>query len=172
MGNKSFTWTTKNGEDFHGISSSCQLSTDLFFRSCVVFSSCCCVLLSHSWDNWRDESMNSSRWATESSKSFRSIWGMPKRHDDKSVNVVIILFSYFDGLVPDCSISSANALEILQSCTKPSIWFVGYCGLLLPHSTDLVIIGSTNTSLPDWWQAINWRKCSFIIHLNPANTLQ
>ena len=26
-----------------------------------------------------------------------------------------------DGLVQDCSISIANALEILQSCTKPSI---------------------------------------------------
>ena len=29
-----------------------------------------------------------------------------------------------DGLVQDCSISSANALEILQSCIKPSILFV------------------------------------------------
>ena len=27
----------------------------------------------------------------------------------------------FDGLVQDCSNSSANALELLQSCTKPSI---------------------------------------------------
>ena len=26
-----------------------------------------------------------------------------------------------DGLVQDCRISIANALEILQSCTKPSI---------------------------------------------------
>ena len=29
--------------------------------------------------------------------------------------------TYPDGLVQDCSISIANALEILQSCTKPSI---------------------------------------------------
>ena len=29
--------------------------------------------------------------------------------------------SYIGGLVQDCSISIANALEILQSCTKPSI---------------------------------------------------
>ena len=28
---------------------------------------------------------------------------------------------YFDGLGQDCSISIANTLEILQSCTKPSI---------------------------------------------------
>ena len=33
---------------------------------------------------------------------------------------------YFDGLVQDCSNSIANALELLQSCTKPSIssWLV------------------------------------------------
>ena len=30
-----------------------------------------------------------------------------------------------DGLVLDCSISIANALEILQSCTKPSICWYG-----------------------------------------------
>ena len=29
---------------------------------------------------------------------------------------------YIDGLVHDCSISIAKALEILQSCTKPSIY--------------------------------------------------
>ena len=29
---------------------------------------------------------------------------------------------YFDGLVQDCSNSSANALELLQSCTKPLIY--------------------------------------------------
>ena len=29
--------------------------------------------------------------------------------------------AFFYGLVQDCSISIANALEILQSCTKPSI---------------------------------------------------
>ena len=29
---------------------------------------------------------------------------------------------HIDGLVQDCSISIANALELLQSCTKPSIW--------------------------------------------------
>ena len=28
------------------------------------------------------------------------------------------------GLVQDCSISIANALEILQSCTKPSMWSI------------------------------------------------
>ena len=33
-----------------------------------------------------------------------------------------IVWRFIDGLVQDCSISAANALEILQSCTEPSIW--------------------------------------------------
>ena len=33
-----------------------------------------------------------------------------------------VIAIHFDGLVQDCSISIANALEILQSCTKPSIY--------------------------------------------------
>ena len=43
------------------------------------------------------------------------------------ISHVCIIISYstndqkLDGLVKDCSISIANALEILQSCTKPSI---------------------------------------------------
>ena len=31
--------------------------------------------------------------------------------------------NHVDGFVQDCSNSIANALEILQSCTKPSIWY-------------------------------------------------
>ena len=31
---------------------------------------------------------------------------------------------YINGVVQDCSISIANALEILQSCTKPSIFLI------------------------------------------------
>ena len=31
-----------------------------------------------------------------------------------------------DGLVQDCSNSIANALDLLQSCTKPLIWYIGY----------------------------------------------
>ena len=32
---------------------------------------------------------------------------------------------YFEGLVQDCSKSIANALELLQSCTKPTISSTG-----------------------------------------------
>ena len=34
---------------------------------------------------------------------------------------------YIDGLVQDCSISSALAMEILKSCIKPSIYGVNIC---------------------------------------------
>ena len=34
--------------------------------------------------------------------------------------LVVVVF-HLDGLVQDCSNSIANALELLQSCTKPSI---------------------------------------------------
>ena len=41
---------------------------------------------------------------------------------------------HIDGLVEDCSISSALAVEILQSCTKPSIY----------SSVNMVLSGSGN----------------------------
>ena len=31
---------------------------------------------------------------------------------------------YINGLVQDCSMSVALAMEILQSCTKPLIWII------------------------------------------------
>ena len=34
---------------------------------------------------------------------------------------LINMILYIDGLAQDCSNSIANALELLQSCTKPSI---------------------------------------------------
>ena len=38
-----------------------------------------------------------------------------------------------DGLVQECSISIANALEILQSCTKPSIYQIHLWSSHCPH---------------------------------------
>ena len=37
-------------------------------------------------------------------------------------NMVFILELHIDGLVQDCNNSSALAMELLQSYTKPSIW--------------------------------------------------
>ena len=39
------------------------------------------------------------------------------------VQYCVVLDHDIRGLVQDCSISIANALELLQSCTKPSIWW-------------------------------------------------
>ena len=44
-----------------------------------------------------------------------------------------------DGLVQDCSISIANALEILESCTKPSIyWLLPYQKCIIYFKTDIL----------------------------------
>ena len=47
---------------------------------------------------------------------------------------------YIDGLVQDYSNSIANALELLQSCTKPSIctWFAFHCPYVLPNITQIL----------------------------------
>ena len=37
---------------------------------------------------------------------------------------------YFDGLVQDCNDPIASALEVLQSCTKPSIYSEYFSTLL------------------------------------------
>ena len=43
-------------------------------------------------------------------------------NDDKVGLMMILGFSYINGLVQDCSNSIANALELLQSCAKASIY--------------------------------------------------
>ena len=48
----------------------------------------------------------------------------------------------FDGLVQNCSISIACALEILQSCTKPSIWSWAVWYITSGHN----VIASINSS--------------------------
>ena len=50
---------------------------------------------------------------------------------------------YIDGLVQDCGNSIANALELLQSCTKPSI-----C-LLAKHCFHIPL---TETSKVNQWE--------------------
>ena len=47
-----------------------------------------------------------------------------------------VIHHYFDGLVQDCSISSALAMEILQSCTKPSI-LLSLLNSVFPNIEDI-----------------------------------
>ena len=50
---------------------------------------------------------------------------------------------HIDGLVQDCSISSALAMEILQSCTKPS-WPTDQGNTTRePHQYDMSFYGNT-----------------------------
>ena len=39
------------------------------------------------------------------------------------------ILGYIVGLMQDCSISIVNTLELLQSCTKSSIYIVVHCKL-------------------------------------------
>ena len=72
---------------------------------------------------------------------------------EKNTDIFIIdsVGHYVDGLVQDCSNSSADALELLQSFSKPSVVNLQYS--LWPSDTIWpqiwVNIGSGNGSVPD-----------------------
>ena len=45
----------------------------------------------------------------------------------------LILYAHIDGLVQDCSNSIANALELLQSCIKSSMYGVRSCNTAITN---------------------------------------
>ena len=60
-----------------------------------------------------------------SRRSWRARWRLSSWRSTLIPSMVCVErgeVTYIDGLVQDCSISIALAMEILQSCTKPSIW--------------------------------------------------
>ena len=61
-----------------------------------------------------NKQLGKQSWGWWFQTPLRSLW----RHCKND----IILDFYIDGLVQECSISSALAMGSLQSCTKPSIW--------------------------------------------------
>ena len=62
-------------------------------------------------------------------QTSKSEWLRLMAFSNIKVHVMSLFFEcpliHIDGFVHDCSNSIANALEILQSCTKPSIWWYG-----------------------------------------------
>ena len=52
-----------------------------------------------------------------------SVYGVWIKYSTQVVHDGIFCTGHFDGLVQDCRNSIASALELLQSCTKPSIYF-------------------------------------------------
>ena len=75
---------------------------------------------------------------------------------------------YIDGPVQDCSNSIANALELMQSCTKPSI--LTHWGLVTHICVDkLIINGSDNGLSPGRRQAIIWTSAGILL-IGPLGT--
>ena len=78
------------------------------------------------WIAWKCQAQ-STLWQWLCTKSIVTV--LPHKHIDglvqdcsiSSAIVTVLQHKHIDGLVQDCSISSAHALEILQSGTKPSI---------------------------------------------------
>ena len=77
--------------------------------------------------------------------------------------------NHVDGLVQDCSISSANALEILQSCTKLSI--CNFEVITVPVD-GLSLLGAGTSAGTEMtkvctWSALDWLTSMRIKHLSP-----
>ena len=79
-----------------------------------------------------------------------------------------------DGSVQDCSNSIANALELPQSCTKPSMWSCHYCdvimGAISSQITSLTIVCSTLYSGVDQRKHQSSASLAFVrgIHRSPV----
>ena len=62
--------------------------------------------------------------------------------------LIAVIVEYIDGLVQDCSNCIANALELLQSCTKPSICGVNNSTwLMLWICFSLIWVGAVATAI-------------------------
>ena len=90
--------------------------------------------------------------------------------------LLLIFIWYIYGLVQDCSNSSALAMELLQSCTKPSIYkhvkYIPY----LPHSSGCFLWTGTvvwlfscqwnnfedMVKLDEVWSTYFWMKCTSV----------
>ena len=62
---------------------------------------------------------------------FTVSWGLSLWRSSTCWNVCriwLFMYTYIDGLVQDCSNSSALAMELLQSCTKPSLYALSEAG--------------------------------------------
>ena len=91
------------------------------------------------------------QWITEPLDSSGHRWSMGPRGS----------MSHIEGLVQDCSISIANAMEILQSCTKPSIYLMH--GIFCLRINVYITVSLTAKDL--WWRNthIGWRQVSCLI---------
>ena len=77
-----------------------------------------------------------------------------------------------DGLVQDCSISSALATEILQPCTKPSKWTDGqfYSKPVLSHGHWTDLGGKNHDDVIKWKHFPRYWPFVQGIHRSPVNS--
>ena len=68
----------------------------------------------------RNEMIYSLLWLTVINYLWDGLQTIFMHHLQKTM----VTNHHFEGLVQDCSNSIANALELLQSCTKPLYWCV------------------------------------------------
>ena len=74
---------------------------------------------------------------------------------------------HFEGLVQDCSNSIANALELLQSCTKPLI-----CYSNKQYSLDEIVTISSENLNEMVYLASQWLLSLCVAKINFASVLQ
>ena len=83
------------------------------------------------WDievfhKWLDEA--TEFWVLEITSRFtmkRRVFNAKRRRNGESAKLILQIY-YINSLVQDCSNSIANAMELLQSCTKLSIYPMKY----------------------------------------------
>ena len=68
--------------------------------------------------------------------------------------------AYIDGLVQDCSNSSALAMELLQSCTMPWIWR----NFVKNNTTDFFQMAHI-LSIPQWFQTHHMNQYMIYVKL-------
>ena len=98
------------------------------------------------------------------------------------IGQAVLPLNHLEGLVQNCSNSSALAMELLQYCTKPSIWRAlpvhePYEAVSLTHwgwvmhicVCNLTIIGSDKGLSPGWCQVIIWPNAG-ILSIGPIGT--
>ena len=96
---------------------------------------------------------------------YRCLLSRNMAHTQLSTPNILILVNEIDGLVQDCSISSALAMETLQSCTKLSIY--SYVQLRFYLYTQCHFVMQTANS--DW---CNKNTCNGILLSLPRYTEQ
>ena len=105
---------------------------------------------------WDQESVEKENMIFPSTfnKRMKIVTEMGPKHwyqwvSEKDTHLQWVSNGYIDGSVQDCSNSIANALELLQSCTKPSTsltWTHQHSNWYTPHNIECLVQDCSNSS--------------------------